>query len=106
MTPEERYEALVEQVAATGLIWLLEDDAGLVGAVDEEGGRYLAVWPDHEAAAASAAGPWKRARPVSMPAAPALDAAVERDGMVAVHPTADDEGLLVSARDLAERLSA
>ena len=106
MTPEERYEALVLQVAATGRIWLLEDEAGLVGSVDEDGRRYLAVWPDTEAALASAVGPWKRAQPVSMSASAALDAVVERDGMLAAHPTPEDEGLLVAARDLAERVSA
>ena len=103
MTPEERYDHVVE-VAATGRIWLLEDEAGLVGSVDGEGQRYLAIWPDLESAEACAVGPWKEARPTSMDARAALPAIVEREGMLAVHPTPDDEGFLVAAADFARRL--
>jgi Protein of unknown function (DUF2750) len=104
VTPEERYDHLVEQVSATGRIWLLEDEAGLVGSVDEEGQRYLAIWPDLESAHACAIGPWKEARPTSMDVRAALPAIVEREGMLAAHPTREDEGFLVSAADLELRL--
>ena len=104
MTPEERYDELVRQVAETGRIWLLEDEAGLVGSVGEDGRRYLAVWPDADAAEACAIGPWKGAQPVAMNAAAALHAIGEREGMLAVHPTREDEGFPVEAGELSDRL--
>jgi hypothetical protein len=100
----ERYEELVEQVAATGRIWLLEDEAGLVGSVDEEGQQYLAIWPDLESAEACAVGPWKEASPTPMDVRAALPAIVERQGLLAAHPTPEDEGFLVAAADFELRL--
>ena len=104
MTPGDRYDRLVEQVADTGRIWLLEDEAGLVGSEDDEGRRYLAVWPDEAPAAACAVGAWKGARPVSMDVHPALETIAARDGMLAAYPTPDDEGVLVAAAELQRRL--
>lgn len=106
MTPEERYAELVRRAGETGRVWLLEDEAGLVGSVDDEGRRYLAIWPDQESATACAVGPWKRARPTSMDVRAILPAIVERDGKLAAHPTPEDEGLPVAATDFEERLAS
>ena len=76
-------------------------ERGFLAALEGKTGGQLA---DAEAAAACAVGPWKAAQPVSMDAAAALDAIAERDGMVVVHPTREDEGFAVAAAELLTRL--
>jgi len=106
--PGERYNHLVHRVAETRQIWLLEDDAGLVGSADDEGRRYLAVWPDGGSAEACAVDEWAGAKPSAMDLGgwieEALPAIAERDGMIAAHPTPDHQGFIVPPLGMKEDL--
>ncbi|MEX0674297.1 MAG: DUF2750 domain-containing protein [Gaiellaceae bacterium] len=99
MTPGERYDYLVRHVAETGRIWLLEDDAGLVGQADDEGRRYLAVWPDSASAEACAVDEWADAKANAMELnawiEEALPAIAETGGMLSAFPTPDHQGFIV-----------
>lgn len=108
MTPGERYDYLVRRVAEMRQIWLLEDDAGLVGQADDEGRRYLAVWPDARSAQACAVDEWAGAQPSAMDVqawiAEALPAIAEKDGMISAFPTPEHQGFIVPALGMKEDL--
>ena len=108
MTPGERYDELVRRVAETRRIWLLEDDAGLVGSADDDGRRYLAVWPDAASAEACALDEWAGAQPSAMEIRGWLDEALpaiaEKGGMIAAFPTPEHQGFVVPPLGMKEDL--
>ena len=108
MTPGERYDYLVCHVAETGRIWLLEDEAGLVGQADDEGRRYLAVWPDSASAEACAVEEWVGATPSAMELTAwiegALPAIAEKGGMLSAFPTLEHQGFIVPPLGMKEDL--
>ncbi len=58
-SPEERLKTFVDQVHATGIVWLLQADEGLFAMVeDHESNSYLVVWPDKEECGKAASGDW------------------------------------------------
>ena len=99
LPPGERYNHLVKRVADWQWIWLLEDDAGLVGQADDEGRRYLAVWPHARYAEACAVDEWAGAKPSAMEIHAWVDEALpsiaERGGMLSAFPTPQHQGFIV-----------
>src|SRR3954451_13198184 len=89
LPPEERYHAFVEDVLATGEVWVLVDpDSDQVGIVhdDEEGRDYMMVWPRERYAATEASEHFSRHRASSS----TIDAWLRT-----VVPRLEEDGLLV-----------
>lgn len=84
----KRYDHLIGRVTDWEWIWVLEGDAGPVSQADEEGSRYVAIWPHRRYAEASAIDEWAGAQP----------RAIEIHEWVAEWlPRFADEGLMLSA---------
>jgi len=107
LTPEGRYDYLVEQVKEHKEIWTLQDNDGCVMLTTEDE-DCIPMWPSEEAAALWAVDEWQDCQPLSIP----LNEWEERwvSGMeddellVAVFPVQDDLGVVVQPWELQQRL--
>ncbi|QSX38015.1 DUF2750 domain-containing protein [Shewanella sedimentimangrovi] len=107
LTPEGRYDYLVEQVKEHKEIWTLQDNDGCVMLTTEDE-DCIPMWPSEEAAAQWAVDDWQDCQPLSIP----LNEWEERwvsgmeddELMVAVFPVQDDLGVVVQPWELQQRL--
>ncbi|QSX30798.1 DUF2750 domain-containing protein [Shewanella cyperi] len=107
LTPEGRYDYLVEQVKEHKEIWTLQDNDGCVMLTTEDE-DCIPMWPSEEAAALWAVDDWQDCQPLSIP----LNEWEERwvsgmeddELMVAVFPVQDDLGVVVQPWELQQRL--
>lgn len=108
MTPEGRYDYMIEQVKANKVIWSLQDDDGCVMLTTEDE-DCIPMWPSEETAALWAVDDWKDCEPLAIP----LDEFLERwvsgmeddDLFIAVFPVQDDLGVVVPPYEVNERLT-
>lgn len=108
MTPEARYDYLVEQVKEHKELWTLQDHDGCVMLTTEEE-DCIPMWPSEEAAKLWAVDEWKECQPLAIP----LNEWQERwvsgmeddDLFVAVFPVVDDLGVVIPPYELNEKLT-
>jgi hypothetical protein len=62
----ERYNHFVKRVAGSEWVWALADGDGLVAKADDEGCKYLAVWPHPRYAEACATDEWSGTQPTAI----------------------------------------
>ncbi|MBR9726619.1 DUF2750 domain-containing protein [Shewanella intestini] len=108
LTPEARYDYLVEQVKATKQIWSLQDQDGCVMLTTEEE-DCIPMWPDEETANLWAVDEWKECEALMIP----LDefqsrwvSGMEEDDLfIAVFPVQDDLGVVLPPYEVDQRLT-
>ncbi|WP_345844096.1 DUF2750 domain-containing protein [Shewanella algae] len=108
MTPEGRYDFLVEQVKEHKELWVLQDNDGCVMlTTDDE--DCIPVWPSEETASLWAVDDWQDCRPLSIGLAEWLERWVpgmEDDELyVAVFPMLEDLGVVIPPHELEQRLA-
>ncbi|MBB1269793.1 DUF2750 domain-containing protein [Shewanella sp. SR44-3] len=108
MTPEARYDFLVEQIKTEKHLWTLQDQDGCVMlTTDDE--DCIPMWSSEEAASLWAVDEWSDCEPLAIP----LDEFQERwvpgmgddDLFVAVFPVQDDLGVVIPPFEFNERLT-
>ena len=105
----ERYGHFVRHVADTEEVWSLRGADGWVLTAADDGPELVPIWPHPRYAEACAKGLWQGAQPEAI----ALDRwlaawtpGISRDGrQVAVFPTPDGQGVVVSAEQLRDDLA-
>ncbi len=110
LSPEERYDAFVETVAARGLVWGLTDqaDQGQAGqgwvTAEAEGVVAAPFWPEAEDAARCATDAWNGCVPASIPLPVFLERwlpGLEKDGrVVSIFPLPSAQGVSCPAATL------
>ena len=108
LTPEGRYDYMVEQIKAEKIIWTLQDQDGCVMLTTEDE-DCIPMWPSEETAALWAVDEWKDCEPLAIP----LDEFQERwvsgmeddDLFIAVFPVQEDLGVVVPPFEMDERIS-
>ena len=107
MTPEARYDYLVEQVKANQEIWTLQDSDGCVMLTTEDE-DCIPMWPSEEMAAEWACDDWQDCVPLSIPLQEWLSRWVvgmqDDDLYVAVFPVEEDLGVVIPPYELEQRL--
>lgn len=107
LTPDARYDYLVEQVKANQEIWTLQDTDGCVMLTTEDE-DCIPMWPTEEAAALWAVDEWKDCEPLAIPLNEWLERWVtgmeDDELLVAVFPVQDDLGVVVPPWELENRL--
>lgn len=108
MTPEARYDFLVEQAKSEGTIWTLQDDDGCVMLTTEEE-DCIPMWPSEEAAKQWAVDDWDNCIPLAIPLTEWLERWVpgmqDDDLFVAVFPVQEDLGVVIPPYELEQRLT-
>ncbi|WP_351090141.1 DUF2750 domain-containing protein, partial [Shewanella sp. S1-49-MNA-CIBAN-0167] len=66
LTPEGRYDYMVEQIKAEKIIWTLQDQDGCVMLTTEDE-DCIPMWPSEETAALWAVDEWKDCEPLAIP---------------------------------------
>ncbi|WP_137222397.1 DUF2750 domain-containing protein [Shewanella sp. MEBiC00475] len=108
LTPEGRYDYMVEQIKAENVIWTLQDQDGCVMLTTEDE-DCIPMWPSEETAALWAVDEWKECEPLAIP----LNEFQERwvsgmeddDLFIAVFPVQEDLGVVVPPYEMNERIS-
>ncbi|WP_394129685.1 DUF2750 domain-containing protein [Shewanella maritima] len=108
MTPEARYDYLIEQVKANKTIWTLQDHDGCVMLTTEDE-DCIPMWPSEETAKLWAVDDWKECTALAIP----LDEFQQRwvSGMeddelfVAVFPVEQDLGVVIPPYEVDQRLT-
>lgn len=110
LTREQRFEHFLSRTSDWEWAWSLEGDSGLVVQSDDEGTRYVCLWPHPRYAEACAVEAWEDATPTAIEIHELVDSRLpkmEGDGvMLAVFPTPEDGGLIVPPAGLREALQA
>jgi hypothetical protein len=107
---DQRYDYFTTKVAEWEQIWSLRNVEGWVVVSSDDGEECMPVWPHADFAAEWATGDWDDCSPAAVP----LDVwlarwtpGMEKDGsMVAIFPSADEEGVVVTPTDLRDSLHA
>ncbi|WP_191602774.1 DUF2750 domain-containing protein [Marinomonas algicola] len=104
---EERLTYFIEQVNVSNEVWSLSNDQGFV-MVETDEGDCVMVWPDAEFAAQWAVDDWDDCEPVSIDLdtfkSTWLPSLITDEVSIAVFPNIEDEGKLLSAVTLTEKL--
>ncbi|MCL1141931.1 DUF2750 domain-containing protein [Shewanella gaetbuli] len=108
LTPEGRYDYMIEQVKANKVIWSLQDNDGCVMLTTEDE-DCIPMWPSEETAALWAVDDWKDCEPLAID----LDEFQQRwvsgmeedDLFIAVFPVQDDLGVVVAPYEVDQRLT-
>ena len=109
LTPEGRYDYMVEQIKTDNVIWTLQDQDGCVMLTTEDE-DCIPMWPSEETAALWAVDEWKECEPLAIP----LDEFQQRwvsgmeddDLFIAVFPVQEDLGVVVPPYEVNERISS
>lgn len=108
MTPEARYDYMIEQIKQEQVIWTLQDTDGCVMLTTEEE-DCIPMWPSEESAELWAVDDWKDCQPLAIPLnewqerwVPGME---EDDLFVAVFPMQQDLGVVVPPYEVNERLT-
>lgn len=108
MTPEARYDYLVEQVKEHQIIWTLQDQDGCVMLTTEEE-DCIPMWPTEEAAESWAVDEWSDCQTLAIPYDEFHDRWVpgmeDDDLFVAVFPVLDDLGVVIPPYELDQKLA-
>jgi len=107
LTPEGRYDYMVDQIKAELIMWTLQDQDGCVMLTTEDE-DCIPMWPSEETAALWAVDEWKDCEPLAIP----LDEFQERwvsgmeddDLFIAVFPVQEDLGVVVPPFEMNERI--
>jgi hypothetical protein len=104
LSADGRYEYFVEKAVAGGEIWSLQCDDGWVVMLSQEEEECLPVWPHRDFAAQWADGEWADCKPAMVPLDVWLERwtpGMEQDGtLLVVFPDSDEEGTIVTPREL------
>lgn len=107
MTPEARYDYLVEQIKQHKVLWTLQDQDGCVMLTTEDE-DCIPMWPTEEAAESWAVDDWKECQTLAIPYdewherwVPGME---DDDLFVAVFPVQDDLGVVIPPYELDQRL--
>lgn len=107
MTPEARYDYLVEQVKQNQQIWTLQDNDGCV-MLTTEMEDCIPMWPSEKDAEAWAVEDWQDCQPIPISLKDWLDRWVigmqDDELFVAVFPVEDDLGIVIPPYELEQRL--
>lgn len=102
-TPEERLKYLLKEVVKQKQIWILTDEDGCV-MLNTEDEDCAPVWPNKEFAQSWATGEWQdcEAKAISLEKwyASWTSGLEEDDVFIAVFPSQDEEGLIISPQEL------
>ncbi|GGZ01402.1 MAG: hypothetical protein PWP74_529 [Shewanella sp.] len=108
MSPDKRFDYMIEQVREKKELWVLHDDNGCVMLTTEDE-DCIPVWPSEEAAREWAQEDWQDCQPLSVSLwdwqerwTPGM---ADDDLLVAVFPLVDDLGVVVSPYEFDETLS-
>ncbi|MCE9677932.1 DUF2750 domain-containing protein [Shewanella sp. AS1] len=108
MTPEARYDYLVEQAKAEQTLWTLQDLDGCVMLTTEDE-DCIPMWPCEESAKMWAVDDWADCTPLAIPLSEWLSrwsiGMQDDDLFVAVFPVQDDLGVVIPPYELEERLA-
>ncbi|QIR15268.1 DUF2750 domain-containing protein [Shewanella aestuarii] len=108
LTPEGRYDYMIEQVKANEVIWSLQDHDGCVMLTTEDE-DCIPMWPSEETAAQWAVDDWKDCEPLAIPLAEFQQRWVsgmeDDDLFIAVFPVQDDLGVVVAPFEVDQRLT-
>lgn len=108
MTPEARYDHMVEEIKANKVIWTLQDNDGCVMLTTEDE-DCIPMWPSEEAAALWAVDDWQDCEPLAIELGEWQErwvSGMEDDELfVAVFPVQDDLGVVVAPFELDQRLT-
>ncbi len=103
MNGADRFSYFVRKVADFEALWGLFDDGWAI-ASDSDDAKVIPFWPEQEFAAACAESEWASYRPVEIALDDLLDTWIDgltKDGLlVAVFPTKDNRGVVVTPIDL------
>lgn len=101
---EIRYEAFVEAVSKSEMLWTLENDDGFVLMCDDEGRECLPFWPDEQSCAKHISDDWKDCLCQAIPLEEFIEnwvPGIVEDGFkVVIHPTIEQMGLIIEAGQL------
>ncbi|GGO85813.1 hypothetical protein GCM10011348_35230 [Marinobacterium nitratireducens] len=107
---QERFDHFLEKTADWEEIWSLADANGCVMLTTDDGESCLPVWPHPDYALDWATEGWEDCEPLKIDLeswferwTPGLE---EDEILVAVFPRLDDEGVLVSSRELSAAIEA
>ena len=102
-TPEQRLQYLVKQVVQHKQVWILTDEDGCV-MLNTEDEDCAPVWPSQESAQAWATGEWAECKPKAIDLKTwhsRWSQGLEDDDVaIAVFPSEDQDGLVISAQEL------
>jgi len=105
---QERFDHFLEKVVDWEEIWSLADGEGCVMLTTEDGESCLPVWPHPDYALDWATEGWEGCEPLKIDLESWFERwspGLEEDGiLVAVFPRLDDEGVLLSSRELSEAI--
>ncbi|UAL42765.1 DUF2750 domain-containing protein [Shewanella inventionis] len=108
LTPEGRYDYMVEQVKAEQTIWTLQDQDGCVMLTTEDE-DCIPMWPSEETAALWAVDEWNECEPLAIPLSEFQERWVsgmeDDDLFIAVFPVQEDLGVVVPPYEVNERLT-
>jgi hypothetical protein len=104
LEPTKRYQHFLSRVSDWGWVWVLRDGKELARATDEQGRKYVPVWPHERYAEAERIGDWERYVTGDVEVHEFVDGALpelEAAGVhVAVFPVVDNGAWTVTADDL------
>ncbi|MDU0353881.1 DUF2750 domain-containing protein [Paraglaciecola aquimarina] len=102
-TPEQRLRYLLQEIVQHKQIWILIDDDGCV-MLNTEDEDCAPVWPSEAYAQAWATGEWADCQPKAIDLktwhAKWTQGLEDDDVAIAVFPSEDEEGLVISAQEL------
>ena len=102
-TPEQRLKYLLKEVLSHQQIWILTDDDGCV-MLNSDDEDCAPVWPSQELAQAWATGEWQDCQPKAISLqkwhSHWTSGLEDDDVYVAVSPSQDQEGLIISSQEL------
>lgn len=102
-TPEQRLKYLLKEVVSHQQIWILTDDDGCV-MLNSDDEDCAPVWPNEEFAQAWATGEWQDCQPKAISLqkwhSHWTSGLEDDDVYVAIFPSLDQEGLIISSQEL------
>jgi hypothetical protein len=105
----DRYKHFIARIADWAQVWTLKQTDGFVTMGDDEGHVCVPLWPHPDYAAALATGEWSACRPEEIDLVSFKDKWINgmiKDGyFVAVFPTPQEKGVVVSPERLQEDLT-
>lgn len=106
----DRYSYTIKKIADQEEVWSLWAEGGWALASDDEGRELIPIWPHSKFASASATGEWNGYEPRSIDLVSWTSKwvpGIARDQRkIAVFPTPDDKGVVVSPERFSEDLEA
>ncbi len=106
---QQRYDYLIKEVHKQAQVWILADKNGPV-LLNNEGTDCVPIWPHEECIESWIEGDWADCRPKAIELSVWLErwtTGLTEDGIdVAIFPNLEEEGLVITAAEFEEDLSA